>query len=135
MDKIIIECVWYNSKRDFNRFVRGLKDKNLSIIDYSLIKNKLIKADPYENEPHDSIIGLNIINMIKSCFDDNKKTPEIIVYSFFNMNLETVINFKELIHSYTDGNHIITLNVLNMEKLPNKSILNKFDCVKFIDND
>lgn len=134
MDKITIECVWYNSKRDFNRFVRGLESENVSVIDYSLIKNKLIKADPYENEPHDSIIGLNIISMIKSCFEGTKK-PEVIVYSFFNMNLETIVNFKDLINSYTDGNHIIVLNILNMEKVPNKSILNKFDCVKFIDND
>lgn len=134
MDNITIECIWYNSKRNFNKFVRGLKSEHVTIIDYTLIKNKLIKADPYENIPHDSIIGLNIINMLKTCFSGKKKT-EVIVYSFLNMDLQTVTNFKDLINTHTDGNHTMVLNILNMDQVPNKNILNKFDCVKFIDND
>ena len=133
-NKLVIECVWYDSKRSFNKFVRGLDSDKVYVIDYALIKNKLIKADPYENEPHDSIIGLNIIKMIKSCFEGNKN-PEVIVYSFYNMDLQTVINFKELIHSHSGGNHTMVLNILDMEEVPVKAVLNKFDCVKFIDND
>jgi len=133
-NKLIIECVWYQSKRDFNKFVRGLESESVYVIDYALIRNKLIKADPYEKEPHDSIIGLNIIKMIKQCFN-GKKPVDTIVYSFYNMNSQTIINFKELIHSHSGGNHTIVLNVLNMDKVPGKDILNKFDCVKFIDND
>lgn len=134
MDNITIECIWYNSKRNFNKFVRGLESEHVTVIDYTLIKNKLVKADPYENIPHDSIIGLNIINMLKSCFS-GKKEIDTIVYSFLNMNLETVTNFKDLINTHTDGNHTMVLNVLNMDQVPDKNILNKFDCVKFIDND
>ena len=134
MDNITIECIWYNSKRDFNKFVRGLKSEHVTVVDYTLIKNKLVKADPYENIPHDSIIGLNIINMLKTCFSGKKKT-EVIVYSFLNMDLQTVTNFKDLINTHTDGNHTMVLNILNMDQVPNKNILNKFDCVKFIDND
>ena len=134
MDNLKIECIWYNSKRNFNKFIRGLESENIAIIDYTLIKNKLIKADPYENVPHDSIIGLNIINMLKSCFS-GKKEIDTIVYSFLNMNLETVTNFKDLINTHTNGNHIMVLNVLNMDQVPDKNILNKFDFVKFIDND
>lgn len=134
MDNITIECIWYNSKRNFNKFVRGLESEHVTVIDYTLIKNKLVKADPYENIPHDSIIGLNIINMLKSCFSGKKKI-DTIVYSFLNMNLETVTNFKDLINTHTDGNHTMVLNVLNMDQVPDKNILNKFDCVKFIDND
>lgn len=134
MDNITIECIWYNSKRNFNKFVRGLESEHVTVIDYTLIKNKLVKADPYENIPHDSIIGLNIISMLKACFSGKKKT-DIIVYSFLNMNLETVTNFKDLINTHTDGNHTMVLNVLNMDQVPDKNILNKFDCVKFIDND
>lgn len=133
-NKLVIECVWYDSKRSFNKFVRALDSDKVYVIDYALIKSKLIKADPYENEPHDSIIGLNIIKMIKSCFEGNK-TPEVIVYSFYNMDLETVVNFKELIHSHSGGNHTMVLNILDMEEVPVKAVLNKFDCVKFIDND
>ena len=134
MDNITIECIWYNSKRNFNKFVRGLESKHVTVIDYTLIKNKLIKADPYENIPHDSIIGLNIISMLKACFSGKKKT-DVIVYSFLNMDLQTVTNFKDLINTHTDGNHTMVLNVLNMDRVPDKNILNKFDCVKFIDND
>lgn len=134
MDNITIECIWYNSKRNFNKFVRGLESEHVTVIDYTLIKNKLVKADPYENIPHDSIIGLNIINMLKSCFS-GKREIDTIVYSFLNMNLETVTNFKDLINTHTDGNHTMVLNVLNMDQVPDKNILNKFDCVKFIDND
>lgn len=134
MDNITIECIWYNSKRNFNKFVRGLESEHVTVIDYTLIKNKLVKADPYENIPHDSIIGLNIISMLKACFSGKKKT-DVIVYSFLNMDLQTVTNFKDLINTHTDGNHTMVLNVLNMDQVPDKNILNKFDCVKFIDND
>lgn len=134
MSSIKIECIWYNSKRTFNKFINRLESENVVVIDYALIKNKLIKADPYENIPHDSIIGLNIINMLNSCFN-GKRNPEVIVYSFLNMNLETVTNFKDLVNTHTDGNHTIGLNILNMDSIPDKNILNKFDWVKFIDND
>lgn len=133
-NKKIIECVWYDSKRTFNKFVRNLDSDSVYVIDYSMIKSKLIKADPYENEPHDSIIGLNIIKMLSSCFG-GKKDPDVIVYSFYNMDLETVVNFKELITSHTNGNHTMVLNILEMDEVPSKQVLNKFDCVKFIDND
>lgn len=134
MDKLIIECVWYESKRDFNKFVRNLKSEKVVVIDYSLIKNKLLKADPYAEEPHDSIIGLNIIKMLKKCFD-GKKDPEVIVYSLKNMSVDTINNFKELLDSKSTKPYCFKLNVLNMDNVPKKQILNKFDYVKFIDND
>lgn len=135
MDKqVIIECVWYDSKRDFNKFIRKIENDNVVIIDYLLIKNKLIKADPYTQEPHKSIIGLNIINMIKDCFN-GKKDPDIIVYSIKNMNLDTVANFKSLIQRNSNRPYTIGLNILNMSHVPSKEILNKFDYIKVIDND
>ena len=133
MDNLIIECVWYESKRDFNKFIKSLESNNVSVIDYSLIRNKLIKADPYTNEPHDSIVGLNIMSMLKKCFN-GKKEIDVIVYSLKNMELETVVNFKELVETHTED-YTFILNVLNMQQVPNKKILNKFDYVKFIDND
>lgn len=136
MDKVTIECVWYKSKRDFNRFVRSIEDPNLAIIDYLNIKSKLIKADPYKEEPHDSIVALHIINLIKSAFETEKKpVPTTIIYSFKNLNIDTVANFKELVDSQYDEDYTFALNVLRMEKTPSRAILNKFDCVKFVDND
>ena len=135
MGKLIIECAWYKSKRDFNKFIKSIEDPNHVIVDYLSIKNKLIKADPYREEPHDSIVGLHIINQFKSIFLGEKETPKTIVYSFKNLSEETVINFKDLIDGYTEDEYTLALNVIRMEKTPKRSILNKFDCVKFIDND
>ena len=135
MDKINVECVWYQSKRDFNKFVRSIEDPQLAVIDYSIITNKLIKADPYGAEPTPSIIGLNIMSSIKSAVCTDKKITTTIVYSFKNLNEDTVINFIGLAKDRTDRNLNFILNVLNMNKVPSKDILNKFDSVKFIDND
>lgn len=135
MDNLIIECVWYRSKRDFNKFVRSIDNEFVSVIDYSIIKNKLIKSDPYSEEPNDYIIGLNIISSLKNAFNPDKKRVDLIVYSFKDLNLQTVINFKDLVLQTTDQDVTFVLNVLNMDKVPSKEVLSKFDCVKFVDND
>lgn len=135
MNKVIIECVWYRSKRDFNKFIKSIEDPNAVIIDYLSIKNKLIKADPYREEPNDSIIALHIINQIKNIFDEEKETPQTLVYSFRNLSSDIVSNFKDLIDSNTEEPYTFALNVLKMKKTPSRVILNKFDCIKFIDND
>ena len=129
-----IECVWYKSKRDFNKFVISIEDPQLSIIDYSIIKNKLIKADPYNEEPIDSIIGLNIIQSLKNAVNPEKKPITTVVYSFKNLNIDTVSNTKDLINSITEREISFVLNVLNMDQIPSKAILSKFDFVKFVDN-
>ena len=129
-----IECVLYKSKRDFNKFVRSIEDPQLSIIDYSIIKNKLIKADPYNEEPIDSIIGLNIIQSLKNAVNPEKKPITTVVYSFKNLNIDTVSNTKDLINSITEREISFVLNVLNMDQIPSKAILSKFDFVKFVDN-
>ena len=83
MNKIRIECLWYRSKRDFNKFLKNIGDTPYTAIDYLLIKNKLIKADPYGTEPSDHIIGFNIINMITASLNLEKNpTTKLIVYSF-----------------------------------------------------
>ena len=131
MDSIIVECVWYQSKRDFNRFIRSIEDPQLSVIDYSIITNKLIKADPYGVEPTPSIVGLNIMSSIRTAVSLEKK----IITTIKNLNEDTVVNFIGLTKSKTDRNLKFVLNILNMNKVPSKEILNKFDSVKFIDND
>lgn len=136
MHKIRIECTWYKSKRDFNKFIKGLGDVSPLVIDYSIIQNKLMKADPDKEEPHDSIVGLTIINTISRALDEEyKEVPEVIVYSFRDLNTDVVLNFRQLIESHTEREYSLALNVLNMPRAPRKDILSKFDCVKFIDND
>lgn len=136
MHNIRFECTWYKSKRDFNKFIKGLGDVSPLIIDYSIIQNKLMKADPDKMEPHDSIVGLNIINTISKALDEEyKEVPEVIVYSFRDLNIDTVLNFRQLVELHTERQYSLALNVLNMPRAPRKEILSKFDCVKFIDND
>lgn len=135
MNNLVVECVWYQSKRDFNRFIRAIEDPEVYIIDYMLIKNKLIKADPNNIEPSDSVIGVNIITMVRNALDSQNTSINTIVYSFKNLNIETVSNFKDLVSKYTDREWTATLNVLNMNKIPSKHVLNKFDLVKFVKND
>jgi hypothetical protein len=135
MNQVVIECVWYRSKRDFNKFLKSIEDPKAVIIDYLIIKNKLIKADPYREEPNDSIIALHIINQIKSIFLEEKETPTTIVYTFRNLSCDIISNFKDLIDSNTEQPYTFALNVLKMKKTPSRAILNKFDLIKFIDND
>ena len=135
MDNLIIECVWYRSKRDFNKFVRSIDEEQLSVIDYSIIKNKLIKSDPYNGEPNEYVIGLNIISSIETALGPKKGHVNTIVYSFKNLDADTIINFKDLIQSSTERPVEFVLNVLNMDKVPSKSILNKFDLIRIVDND
>jgi len=135
MDNLIIECVWYQSKRDFNKFVRSIKDSQLNVIDYSIIKNKLVKSDPYCEEPNDYVIGLNIISAIKHALGPKKGLITTIVYTFKNLNEDTVVNLKELISQSTDRPIDFKLNVLNMDAVPSKDVLKKFDSVRIIEND
>lgn len=135
MDNLIIECVWYRSKRDFNKFVRSIEDPQLSVIDFSIIKNKLIKSDPYNEEPNEYVIGLNIISAIKHSLGPKKGLVTTIVYSFKNLDEDTVINLKDLISQSTDRPVDFKLNVLNMDSVPVKNILSKFDSVRIIEND
>lgn len=136
MDSVIIECVWYKSKRDFNKFVKNIEDPKPLIVDYTIIHNKLAKADPIKGEPNTSIVGLNIVNMISKAFNEEVGVvPRVIVYTFKNLDIETVSNFRSLIESKTERDYIMALNILNMPKTPKREVLNKFDCVKFIDND
>jgi len=135
MDNLTIECVWYQSKRDFNKFVRAIEDPQLTVIDFSIIKNKLIKSDPYSKEPNDYVIGLNIMNSFKTVMNSEKKKTTTIVYTFRDLSQDTVLNFKEMVYSYTDRDIEFVLNSLNMSDVPSRSVLSQFDFIKFIDND
>lgn len=56
--EITIECVWCNSRKEFNKFCRN--NPGETVIDFYSIRNKLVKSDPYDTEPHRSVIGLAI---------------------------------------------------------------------------
>jgi hypothetical protein len=75
------------------------------------------------------------MSSIRTAVSLEKKIITTIVYSFKNLNEDTVVNFIGLTKSKTDRNLKFVLNILNMNKVPSKEILNKFDFVKFVDND
>ena len=135
MDNLTIECIWYQSKRDFNKFVRSIEDPQLTVIDYSIIKNKLIKADPYHNEPNSFVIGLNIMSYFNNKINSEKKTTTTIVYSFSNLEQDTVNNFKEMVSKQTDREIEFVLNILHTIDTPCNMTLDQFDRVNYINND
>ena len=49
MDNILIECVWYKSKREFNKFIKTIEEPEYTVIDYLIIKNKLFNKTNHNN--------------------------------------------------------------------------------------
>jgi hypothetical protein len=127
MNKTSIECIWSPSRRDFNRFIRNIEKSNVKIIDYFLIKNKLIKSDPRTEEPCDSIIGLAIVNEITRILC-NDSTNTRVIYLFRNIDYEVVSNFKNLIYNnITDFE--FSLTVINSNIFIEKRVVDLFDYI------
>jgi hypothetical protein len=127
MNKTSIECIWSPSRRDFNRFIRNIEKSNVKIIDYFLIKNKLIKSDPRTEEPCDSIIGLAIVNEITRILC-NDSTNTQVIYLFRNIDYEVVSNFKNLIYNnITDFE--FSLTVINSNIFIEKRVVDLFDYI------
>jgi hypothetical protein len=127
MNKTSIECTWSPSRRDFNRFIRNIEKGNVKIIDYFLIKNKLIKSDPRAEEPCDSIIGLAIVNEITRILC-NDNTNNRVIYLFRNIDYEVVSNFKNLIYANTD-NFEFSLTIINSNIFIEKRVVDLFDYI------
>lgn len=141
MNQLIIDCIWCNSKKEFNKFIRtdSLENETLEsvsntvIIDYLTIKNKLMKSDPYNTEPHSSIIGLAITNEIRIKLAREENPIERLIYLFKNLDKETVTNFRKLISSSTEKEFQFNLTIINRDDYPKKGVMTQFDSVKFIE--
>ena len=79
--EITIECVWCNSRKEFNKFCRN--NPGETVIDFYSIRNKLVKSDPYDTEPHRSVIGLAIRDSFINVLNKNADLEKII-YLFSN---------------------------------------------------
>lgn len=127
--EIAIECVWCNSRKEFNKFCRI--NPGETVIDFYSIRNKLVKSDPYDTEPHRSVIALAIrdsfINVTRKNADLEK-----IIYLFKNLDGETIDNFKVFLSETIEPQTTLTLTVINRDDYP-KDVLNKFESVKIID--
>jgi hypothetical protein len=135
MNNLQIDCVWCPSRKDFNKFIKGTVKKSTKIIDFLSIKNKLVKADPYDGEPNDSIIGLTIINEITRCLRSDTKDVDRVIYVFRSLDSNIVSNFKSLIQTNTERELSISLIVIDKYKKIDEAILSQFDSITLIQND
>lgn len=133
---IIVECIWCNTKMEFNRFVRN-HDDNSYVINYIDISNKLMKADMSSKKPSDRMIGLHIHNQLKmynsklNKFDDHPKT---IIYLIKRLNKDTINGLKDTLGNILEECNIsMNLTVINRSDYPTRGVLSQFESVKFID--
>lgn len=128
-----IECVWCSSKREFNKFVRDVDRKSTKIVDHVSIKNKLMKADPYTEEPSDSVVGLTIMSDINRFF--KQQSHGRLIYLFKNLDSETVSNFISFISQKSEQEINVSLVIIDRDDYPQTGVLSQFESVKFIKND
>lgn len=134
---IKIECIWCNSKTEFNRFVR-MYGNCAYVINYIDVANKLTKADPYGNTPSDHMIGLHIhgqLKMYSSKLEKFDKHPKAIIYLLKRLNKETVDALRKIVVDLLDDEHEVKINltVINRDDYPKRGVLSKFDSVKFLE--
>lgn len=135
--ELIIECVWYSSRKDFIKFSKS-NDCYDNVIDHHAISSKLSKSDVHGAEPPDAVIGIHIIKQLTEALvsTPEKKQPDKkkILYVIKNLNLETVSTLKELISSIHITSYKFNLIIINRDDYPKKGVLSSFNHVKFIDN-
>lgn len=127
--EITIECVWCNSRKEFNKFCRN--NPGETVIDFYSIRNKLVKSDPYDTEPHRSVIGLAIRDSFINVLNKNADLEKII-YLFKNLDAETIENFKVFLQETIEPTASLNLTVINRDDYP-KGVLKRFESVKIID--
>lgn len=135
MNNLSIECVWCPSRREFNRFIRNTEKDMVKIIDHVSIKNKLIKSDPYGQDPSNSIIGLTIVNEITRCLRSDSMNVNRVIYLFKNLDFEIICNFKEMVELNSEREYSISLTVINTKEKIEERIITLFDSVNTIKND
>jgi len=132
MNNLTIECVWCPSRREFNKFIKDLDKSKTKVIDYAAIKSKLIKSDPYGEEPNDSIVGLSIINEITRQLLISNETVTRVIYLFKNLEYEVACNFINLINSRAEREVSIVLTVIHNNIKVGEDISGIFKTVNII---
>jgi hypothetical protein len=131
-----IEGVWCKTRTEFDKLYR-LNSYDLAV-SYSDIFNRLMKSDPYNEEPSDVIITLYIRKMIMRALQ-NKINDEAedfsIAYMFNNLDQDSVAGVHNFMSELFNSEIELNLTVINRSDYPKQGVLSKFDNVKFIDND
>lgn len=94
---IQFECV-YGNKKDFNKYVQSNKSKETLVVDWSQVKYKLKKNDPYDSSPSDYIISVTIAGIINSAIK-SKRPPTRIIYLIQNFESNIILNLKDFINN------------------------------------
>lgn len=132
MNNITIECVWSPSRREFNKLIKDIDRTCTKVIDHIAIKKKLIKADPYCEEPSNSVVGFTIINEITRCLRTDKPEITRVIYLFKSFELEIVENFKQLIDSRSEKEVSMELTIIRSNpQIPDK-MQDIFENINFI---
>ena len=136
MMDIKIECVWCNTKSEFNKFVRLYDDTNY-VINYIDVSKKLKKNDNSDRNPSDHLIGLHIHNQLKMYnsklykFDAHPKT---IIYLIKRLDKQTAEGLRKTLDRVLTTDSIeYNLNIIKRDDYTKRGVLSYFDHVKFID--
>lgn len=133
-----IEGVWCKTRTEFERLAKsGNYDLTISYFD---IVNRLIKSDPYSEEPSDIIVSLYIRKLIQKLVNDridSEATDAKLLYMFKDLNSDAILNFKNFIKDITPVESPLSMDliIINRCDYPKKGVLSKFDNVRFIDHD
>ena len=129
-----VEGVWCKTKTEFDRLTRS-QECDLAV-SFSDVQARLIKSDPYGQEPSDTIISLYIMKLINRVLLDRKdESATKIIYMFKNLDKDTVCNFKEFMQSFSEETVEFNLTIINRTDYPKRGVLSKFHNVKFVEND
>jgi hypothetical protein len=129
-----VEGVWCKTRTEFERLSKS--DNYDLAVSYFDVFNRLVKSDPYNEEPSDLIISLYIRKMISKAIENNVDSSHIkMIYMFKDLDSNTVVNFKSFIEQIIDSPCELNLVIVNRCDYPKRGVLSKFDSVKFIDND
>jgi len=133
-----IEGVWCKTRTEFERLAKsGEYDLTISYFD---IVNRLIKSDPYSEEPSDIIVSLYIRKLIQKLVNDRIE-KEVdgakLLYMFKDLNSDAILNFKRFIKDITPVESPLSMDliIINRCDYPKRGVLSKFDNVRFIDHD
>lgn len=135
-----IEGVWCKTRTEFEKLAKS-GDYDLTISYYDIV-NRLVKSDPYSEEPSDIIVSLYIRKLIQKLIQDNlaseeEETNPKLLYMFKELDSSAVLNFKYFIGDLIpDGAPVdMDLIIINRCDYPKRGVLSKFDNVRFIDHD
>lgn len=131
-----IEGVWCKTRTEFEKLAKS-GDYDLTISYFDIV-NRLVKSDPYSEEPSDVIVSLYIRKLIKKLITDNTEKENEnakLLYMFKNLDGSAVLNFKDFISDLTGEPFDMDLVIINRCDYPKKGVLSKFDNVRFIDHD